>query len=138
VAKQMNELPKIVFSKSMDQADWTNTRLVKGDPVTEMRKLKQAPGKDMVIFGSGSIVSKLAEAGLIDEYQLIVVPIALGKGRTMFEGVSRQLTLKPTRTRSFRNGRVLLCYEPAAESEGGMKSGEARGRRREPAKSARG
>lgn len=117
VAKQMNELPKIVFSKSLQKAEWNNTRVVKGDPATEMRKLKQGSGEDMVIFGSGSIVSQLAQAGLIDEYQLIVVPVALGKGRSMFEGIEQQITLKPTTSRSFRNGNVLLCYEPSPEGE---------------------
>ena len=74
VAKQMNSLPKVVFSHSMAKASWTNTRVVKGDIIGEIRRMKQAPGQDMVIMGSGTIVSQLAPAGLIDEYQLVYSP----------------------------------------------------------------
>jgi dihydrofolate reductase len=111
VAEGMNNLPKVVFSRMLAQASWNNTTLVKGDPAAEMRKMKQAPGEDMVILGSGRIVSQLAREGLIDEYQLVVNPIVLGKGRTMFEGVEESLRLKLTKTRAFGNGNVLLCYE---------------------------
>ena len=114
VAEQMNALPKMVFSRTLDQATWNNTKLIKGDPVSEMRRLKSEPGPDMTILGSGSIVSQLAEAGLIDEYQVVVNPVVLGAGRTMFETVKKPLELKCTKTRSFRNGNVWVCYEPAA------------------------
>ena len=113
VAEGMNNLSKVVFSRTLDQATWKNTKLVKGDPATEVRKMKNASGADMVILGSGTIVSALAQEGLIDEYQLIVNPIVLGSGRTLFEGVKKRLNLKRTRTRSFGNGNALLCYEPA-------------------------
>lgn len=141
VAEQMNALPKIVFSRSLDKAEWRNTRLVKGDPAAEMRKMKEAPGQDMVIMGSGTIVSQLAQAGLIDEYQLVVIPVALGKGRTMFQGITKMLAMKPTRTRTFQNGRVLLCYQPG-EQEGGADGSAAPGDQRaqrtpEPAKASR-
>lgn len=89
-----------------------NTTLVKGDLATEMRKMKQMAGEDMALLGSGSIVSQLAQEGLIDEYQIVVNPIILGKGRTMFESVREKLRLKVTKTRAFGNENVLLCYEP--------------------------
>jgi dihydrofolate reductase len=114
VAEGMNNLPKAVFSRTLDRASWSNTKLVKGDLAAEVRKMKKQPGKDMVILGSGSIVSQLAQEGLIDEYQVAVNPIVLGKGRTMFDGVKDKLTLKLTKTRPFANGSVVLCYEPAA------------------------
>lgn len=114
VAEQMNSLPKVVFSRTLDKASWNNTKLVKGDVAAEMQKMKKESGKDMVIFGSGSIVSQLAQEGLIDEYQIVVVPVVIGKGRTMFDGIKEKLTLKPTRTRTFGNGNVLMCYEPTA------------------------
>jgi dihydrofolate reductase len=117
VAERMNALPKVVFSRTMAKAAWNNTRLLKGDPATEMRKLKAGSGPDMVIMGSGSIVAQLAPAGLIDEYQLVVVPVVLGSGRTMFEGVTKMLNLKPIRTRAFGNGNVLLCYEPKGSKD---------------------
>jgi dihydrofolate reductase len=78
-----------------------------------VRRLKSEPGEGMAIMGSGSIVSQLAQEALVDEFQVVVNPIVLGKGRTMFEGVTGRLSLKLLRTRSFGNGNVLLCYEPA-------------------------
>jgi dihydrofolate reductase len=113
VAKGMNEMPKIVFSRTLDEASWNNTKLVKGDLATEVRKLKQESGPDMVILGSGSIVSQLAEQNLVDEYQLALSPIVLGKGRTLFETIKEKLSLKLTNSRTFGNGTVFVCYQPA-------------------------
>jgi len=113
VAERMNALQKIVFSRSLKRASWQNTRLVNGDLVAEMRKLKQGPGPDMVILGSGSIVGQLADAGLIDDYQIAVNPVVLGKGKTMFEAVTHTLALKLTGSRVFANGSVVLRYQPA-------------------------
>jgi dihydrofolate reductase len=113
VAEQMNSLPKVVFSRSMDKASWSNTKIVKGDIAAEVRKMKNAAGRDMVLMGSGTIVSQLAPEGVIDEYQVVVHPLVLGKGRTLFEGIKETLALKVTKTRAFRNGNVLLSYEPA-------------------------
>ena len=114
VAERMNALPKVVFSRTLDKASWENTRLVKGDMAAEIRKMKKEPGEHMAILGSGSIVSQLASEGLIDEYQIVVNPIVLGKGRTLFDGIKAKLTLKLASTRTFANGNVLLCYEPRA------------------------
>jgi len=111
VAEHMSNLRKIVFSRTLDQASWSNTELVKGDLAAEVRKLKEEAGDPMVILGSGSIVSQLAQAGLIDEYQIVMNPVVLGKGRTMFEGVGEKLGLKLVRSRAFGNGNVLLCYQ---------------------------
>jgi dihydrofolate reductase len=113
VAKGMNELPKVVFSRSMEKATWQNTTLVKNDPVATVKKMKRESGSDMVIMGSGTIVALLAGAGVVDEYQLIVVPIVLGRGRTLFEGLDKRLPLKLVNERRFGNGNVLVCYEPA-------------------------
>ncbi len=117
VAEHMNRMPKVVFSRTLSEASWSNTTLLHGDPATEMRRLKSEPGEDMAILGSGSIVSQLAEAGLIDELQLVVNPIVLGKGRTLFEGVGKQLPMKLASTRAFGNGNVLLCYSPVLGGE---------------------
>jgi dihydrofolate reductase len=114
VAAQMNALPKVVFSKTLDHASWSNTRLVNGDLVSEIRKLKDESGPGMAIMGSGSIVSQLAGEHLIDEYQIVLDPVALGKGRTMFEGLREMLCLKLMKSRVFKNGKVYLSYEPAA------------------------
>jgi dihydrofolate reductase len=112
VAEGMNSMPKVVFSRTLDKMSWSNTKLVKGDIAAEIRKMKQEPGKGLAILGSGSIVSQLALEGVIDEYQVVVNPIVLGKGRTMFDGIKENLNLKLTKTRTFGNGKVFLCYEP--------------------------
>jgi dihydrofolate reductase len=112
VAESMGAMPKLVFSRTLASSDWRNTRFVKGDPAAEIRALKAQPGKDMAILGSGTIVSQLAEAHLVDEFQVVVLPVVLGKGRSMFDGVKQTLHLKLASSRTFRNGNVLMCYTP--------------------------
>jgi dihydrofolate reductase len=114
VAEGMNRMLKVVFSRSLENVSWSNTQLVKGDLVSAIRKMKNETGNDMTILGSGSIVSQLAPEGLIDEYQVVLNPVVLGKGRTMFDGIKEKLNLKLTKTRSFSSGKVFLCYEPKA------------------------
>jgi dihydrofolate reductase len=114
VAERMNALPKIVFSRTLQTATWHNTTLLRGDPADEIARIKAEPGDDMAILGSGSIVSQLAHHDLIDEFQVVVTPVALGAGRTMFEGMGRTLPLTLARTRVFANGNVVLCYKPRA------------------------
>jgi len=116
VAEHMNNLPKIVFSRTLDRASWKNTRLIKGDIVSAMKELKQEPGPDMVILGSGSIVAQLTDARLIDEYQVVLCAAVLGGGRTMFEGVKQKLDLTLKKSRTFGNGNVVLWYEPRAST----------------------
>jgi dihydrofolate reductase len=113
VAERMNSLPKVVFSSSLEQATWQNTRLVNGDIAAAVRRLKQEDGPNMVIMGSGSIVAQLTQARLIDEYQIVVNALILGRGRTLFEGVSAPVRLNLTQSRSFTNGNVVLWYQPA-------------------------
>ena len=76
--------------------------------------MKEESGEDMVIMGSGSIVSQLTQKGLIDEYQVVVVPVVIGQGKTMFDGVKEKVPLELKKTRSFDNGRVFMRYEPVA------------------------
>ena len=112
VVERMNGLRKFVFSRTLDHLSWNNSHLLKGDIATEVGKLKQEPGPDIVIMGSGSVVAQLAEAGLIDEYQIVLNPLVVGSGRTLFEGVKRKLPLKLAKSRAFGNGNVVLFYEP--------------------------
>jgi dihydrofolate reductase len=112
VAQGMNNSEKIVFSRTMNKADWNNTKLVKDNMLMEIRKLKQGSGKDMTVLGSGNVVSQLAQERLIDEFQILLNPVVIGKGKTMFEGVKDRFSLKLTKTRVFGNGNVLLNYEP--------------------------
>jgi dihydrofolate reductase len=113
VAKGMNAMRKYVVSRTLDTADWQNTTVLKGDLVKEMQALKSTDGPDVVILGSGSIVSQLTEARLIDEYQLVLTAVALGKGRTPFQTLADPRTFTLKKTKSFTNGNVVLWYEPA-------------------------
>ena len=112
VAEGINASAKVVFSRTLSKASWNNTKLVTDDMVGHVRRMKSEAGKGMAILGSGSVVSQLAGEGLIDEYQLVVVPLALGKGRTLFDGMKGRLPLTLTSSRTFKNGNVVLCYQP--------------------------
>lgn len=111
VAEGMNRMTKIVFSRTMNRASWINTKLMKSDLVTTVRKIKSESGPGLAILGSGSIVTQLAPEGLIDEYQLVVHPIVMGSGRPLFGDLQKRLDLKLSKTRTFRSGKVYLCYE---------------------------
>jgi dihydrofolate reductase len=117
VAEGMNRSPKVVFSRTLDKAAWSNTRLVKTGMADEVRKMKSEPGPDMAILGSGSLVSQLTAEGLIDEFKIVINPIVLGKGKTLFETVKDKVTLKRTKTQAFGNGDVLICYEPLSRAK---------------------
>lgn len=110
VAERMNNLPKVVFSRTLHEASWNNTTLVNDAPVEGVRRMKAESGPDMVILGSGTIVAQLARAGLIDEYHFVVNPIALGGGRTLFDSVGDPVDLRLTTARTFANGKVVLRY----------------------------
>ena len=110
VAKAMNASRKIVFSKTLSAATWNNTQLIKGDLISEIQKLKDTPGADVTILGSGSIITQLAAHNLIDHYQIMLNPVAIGSGTPLFKDISR-LNLKLTKTRTFKSGVVLLSYE---------------------------
>ena len=112
-ADRMNSLPKFVVSTTLEKLEWNNSRLIKENIAEEVSKLKQQPGEPMAILGSGSIVAPLARAGLIDEYQLVVFPLILGDGVSMFDGVGKTVGLKLKSSRTFRNGIAFLVYEPA-------------------------
>jgi dihydrofolate reductase len=112
VAEGMNTADKIVFSRTLKKVEWNNTRVVKDNIVEEIKKMKQQSGKDMTLLGSGSILTQIAERGLIDEHQIMVDPVVLGDGTPIFKGIKHKLDLKLTMTRTFKSGVVLLCYQP--------------------------
>jgi len=112
IADKMNNLPKIVFSKTLQEVKWNNSRLIKENIAQEISKMNQQPGKDMVIFGSGSIVSTLMQLGLIDEYRIIVNPVVLGNGKPLFKGINGKQNLKLLKTKVFGSGVVILYYQP--------------------------
>lgn len=113
IAGKMNDLAKIVFSRTMEKAGWRNTRLIRGNVAEEVSKLKRQPGKDIAIFGSSDLALTFIQLGLIDEYRIIVNPVVLGSGKTLFKGIKDRLNLKLITTRTFGSGNVLLGYEQA-------------------------
>jgi len=108
----MNTTAKIVFSRSLAKADWKNTQVVKEIDKDDILKMKQECGRNMVIYGSGSIVSALTRTGLIDEYLLFVNPVVLGSGKPLFSGMQSKFDLKLLGTRTFQCGVVVLRYQP--------------------------
>lgn len=114
-ADHMNNTPKIVFSKTLENAlwgKWNNARVVKDNIAEEIQKLKQQPGKDMAIIGSASIVQTFTNLGLIDEYRLLVHPVILGSGKPLFKNIKDRVNLKLVKTKTFKNGVVVLYYQP--------------------------
>lgn len=118
VTKRMNQLPKIVISRTLERADWNNTRLVRDNAAQEIARLKAQADKDLIIFGSGDLVVSLAEQGLIDEYRIMVAPVVLGAGKSLFHGLKHDLKLELLKTQTFRVGNVLLYYQPAPATGG--------------------
>ena len=112
VADKMNNISKIVFSKTLEKIDWQNTRLIRGNIAEEVAKLKGQSGKDMAIFGSADLASSFTKLGLIDEYRIMVNPIILGSGIPLFKGVNGKVNLKLLKTKTFHSGNVLLYYKP--------------------------
>lgn len=117
VAAGMNAASKIVFSRSLKKVAWSGTTLLKGDLLGLVKALKAGKGKDMTILGSGDIVRQLAQAGLIDEYQILVNPVVLGKGTPLFDGLKAPLALKLKASQAFKNGSLLLTYVPAGRAQ---------------------
>jgi dihydrofolate reductase len=112
IAGKMNRFPKLVFSKTLREVEWNNSKLISDDIPNEVLKLKQQSGKDLVIFGSGILVTSLSNLGLMDEYRIMVNPVVLGGGTPLFHGINERLRLRLLSTRTFRNGNVLLTYQP--------------------------
>jgi dihydrofolate reductase len=108
----MNSLPKLVFSRMLEKADWTNSRLIKENPVEEVKKLKQESGKDMFIFGSADLSDTFLQAELVDEIRVCIAPVVLGSGNPLFKHNLSKLKLKLLESRPLKTGGVILRYEP--------------------------
>jgi dihydrofolate reductase len=113
IAEAINAIPKLVFSKTLTEAGWNNTRLSRVDAAIEIAKLKNEDGKNICILGSADLASSLVPVGLVDEFQIIVNPIILGSGRALFQNIRTPIKLHLVRRSEFRNGNVLLVYHTA-------------------------
>jgi dihydrofolate reductase len=114
LAARMNGLPKVVVSRSLDKAEWASTRLIKDDVTEELTKLKQQPGKDIAILGSSDLTVSLLRMGLVDEVRIMVNPVVLGAGKSVFRTAGERIGLKLLKSRHFNSGNILLYYQPAA------------------------
>ncbi|HKA89096.1 MAG TPA: dihydrofolate reductase family protein [Haliangiales bacterium] len=113
-APMMNELPKVVFSKTLKKLDeWQGSRLAKGTVDDEINALKRQPGKDIAMFGSSDLASTLLRHRLLDEIRIFVNPVVLGRGHPLFKDVKEKLSLELVSARPFRSGNVLVIYRPA-------------------------
>jgi dihydrofolate reductase len=111
-ARKIDSLNKIVLSKTLDRVEWHNARLISGDATGEINKLKQQSGKDLLILGSPGLVSSLLQMGLIDELQLLLQPIILGKGQLLFPCLTDRIDLKLIEAKTFSSGVVVHRYAP--------------------------
>jgi dihydrofolate reductase len=116
-APPMNEKPKVIFSKTLKETNWKHSRVVNGDMTEEIVRLKQQDGNNILAHGGATFAQSLSRLGLIDEYRLIVHPIVLGNGLSLFKGLPERINLKLLDTRVFNTGAVLHTYQPVKSSE---------------------
>ena len=117
-ADRMNNLPKYVVSTTLQTVEWNNSRLIKGNIAEEVSRLKQQPGKDILLAGSAALVNTLMQHDLIDEYRLMVHPIIVGGGKRLFgDGINKKV-LRLVDTKTFSSGIIVLSYQPAGDSQG--------------------
>ncbi len=107
----MNNIRKVVISTTLDKAEWNNTRLIKDNVAEEVTRLKQQPGGDLALFGSGKLMASLMQLDLIDEHRVMLNPVLLGTGTRLFQTPVEQ-ELRLVQSRPFKNGNVLLTYQP--------------------------
>jgi dihydrofolate reductase len=116
IADLMNSMPKVIFSRTLERADWANTKLLKPNSAAnlaaEVQSLKSAVKRDIFVFGSANLSATFIALGLYDEYRIALVPTVLGVGKPLFDASSKALKLKLLDTRALSNGWVILRYEP--------------------------
>jgi len=110
----LQDIPKIVFSHTLNNVEWKNARLAKKDVNEEVLDLKQQPGKDIFVGGPSLIVA-LTKLNLIDQYQLCVHPVIIGNGLPLFKTINDRIILKLLKTKTFNSGSIVLYYEPAKQ-----------------------
>ena len=115
VAQFMNEKLKVVFSHKSFQPGWNNVTVINEDAAGAVTRLKIQPGKTIAMFGSNNLCVSLMQAGLIDEFRIVVNPVVLGNGNALFKGLPKKAELTLTETHPFPSGKVLLTYEPLKE-----------------------
>src|SRR5690606_20396895 len=110
IADMMNSIDKAVATRTLDEATWNNTRLLKGDAVEAVRALKAEDRKDIFVFGSANLLDSLLTAGLVDEYRICLAPVVLGGGNPLFKPRESELRMRLESTRPLKTGGVVLTY----------------------------
>ena len=110
VADMMNSIEKVVATRTLDDATWNNTRLLKGDAVESVRALEAEDGKDVYVFGSADLLGSLLAAGLVDEYRLCLAPVVLGGGNPLFKPQDQPLRMRLESARPLKTGGTILTY----------------------------
>ncbi len=118
-AAPMNDIPKVVFSKTLQQAEWPESRIARGDLAQEIAALKREPGKDMLAWGGAAFAQSLSRLGLVDEYRLILVPVAVGDGLPLFKGLVAPLRLELVEAQTYGTGVALHVLRPAPVATNG-------------------
>jgi dihydrofolate reductase len=113
ITSRMNTKPKLVFSTVLEHAGWSNTTVIGGDAVGQTETLKTAPGGELLVLGSAHLTANFAVAGVLDELRIMVCPVALGQGHSLFEDLKNRVALRLGDVRRFGSGNVLLTYRPA-------------------------
>jgi dihydrofolate reductase len=108
----LDSTPKIVFSQTLHNVEWMNSRLVKGDVGTEIAALKQKPGGNVVMWGGSKFPQALMNLGLIDEYRINLHPVILGNGKPLFTNIKNRLDLNQMNSKLFKSGTIGLCFHP--------------------------
>jgi dihydrofolate reductase len=111
-AAPMNDIPKVVFSTTLEKAQWADTRIARGDLAEEIARLKREPGGDVIVHGGAAFVQALSQLSLIDEYRLVIQPVALGNGLPLFRDLPAPLRLELTEARTFPHGTAIHVYRP--------------------------
>lgn len=111
ISRWLDDVPKVVFSRTLREVKWKNARLARGDAATEIAALKREPGKDIIIQNSTRLAQSLLAADLVDELQIIVAPVVLGSGRALFSGLTHRIALGPAEVSRFDDGAFALRYD---------------------------
>jgi dihydrofolate reductase len=114
ITSRMNTKPKVVFSTGLGHAGWSNTTIITGDAVEQLERVTTAAGGELLVLGSAHLTTHFAVAGVLDELRIMVCPIALGQGRSLFEDLKGRIALRLAQVRQFDSGNVLLTYRPAS------------------------
>jgi len=113
IGKKLTDTPKLVFSRTLTRSEWANTKVVNGEIVEEITQLKKQPGGDMIAFGGARFASTLIKHKLIDEFHLLVNPVALGSGLPIFKELDNKQKMTLVKSKAFDCGIVWLHYEPS-------------------------